>query len=240
MHPILLVEDHPELQKAIHKALGEVCAVSMAGTIAEAKARLESSDFSLVLLDIGLPDGEGFKICSFMQQEERLRIVPVVFLTGRGQVDDKVFAFSVGADDYILKPFDTRELRARILGRIAKAQARQSGRRVLRRGDLRICIDTRRVHVLGSENREELADLTGIEFKLLLHFATRVEHVLSRDQVIDAVWGEGFAISDRTVDSHISKLRRKLRASRCQIVPVHGQGYRFIPSAAQIAANPAA
>ncbi|HUP57800.1 MAG TPA: response regulator transcription factor [Bdellovibrionota bacterium] len=228
MHSILLVEDNQELQKTILRSLGELCAVSAAGTIAEAKARLEKSDFALVLLDVGLPDGEGYKLCSFMQQDDRLRGVPVVFLTGRGQVDDKVLAFSLGADDYILKPFDTRELRARILGRIAKTQARSKAGRELRKGDLRICLDTQRVYMIDGANSETLADLTGIEFKLLLHFATHVEHVLSRDQVISAVWGEGFAISDRTVDSHISKLRKKLLASRCQIAPVHGEGYRFI------------
>jgi len=230
MHNILLVEDNLELQGNIIRILREDCSVKVAGSIAEAKKILEKHEFHLILLDVGLPDGEGFRLCSYIQQDDRHKAIPVIFLTGRGEVDDKLLAFSVGADDYVQKPFDNRELRARVLTRVAKTKAREASGREFRKGDLRFCLDSQRIFVLDAGHKETRADVTSIEFKLLLYFANHVDHVLSRNQVMSAVWGEGIFISDRTVDSHISKLRKKISLSRCQIVPVLGQGYRFTPS----------
>jgi two-component system OmpR family response regulator len=230
MHSILIVDDNIELRALIARILGEACAATLAGSIQEAKAHLEKSQFELIILDVGLPDGDGFKLCSFLQQDERHVHTPVIFLTGRGEIDDKLLAFSIGADDYIQKPFDNRELKARVLSKIGKNKTKQNTDRSFRRGDLRFCLDTQRVFVVDSANNEQRAELTAIEFKLLLYFANHVDHVLSRNQVMDAVWGSDVHISDRTVDSHISKLRGKLTQSLCQIVSIQGEGYRFSPA----------
>src|SRR3954462_2355568 len=139
MHRVLLVEDDPEFQKHIVRILGETCLVTLAGSIREARLNLEKSEFQLILLDVGLPDGDGYKLCSLIQQDERLAGIPVIFLTGRGEIDDKLLAFSAGADDYITKPFHGNELRARVLARITKSASRQQTGREFRRGDLRFC-----------------------------------------------------------------------------------------------------
>lgn len=230
MYQILLVEDNCELQRNIIRILSESCSISVAGSVSEAKSHLEKSAFQLILLDIELPDGDGFKLCSHVQSEDRHKNTPIIFLTGRGEMDDKLLAFSVGADDYILKPFDTRELRARVLSRVIKSKTKQETSREFCKGDLRFCLDSQRVFIIDAQNSESRAEMTTIEFKLLLYFANHADHVLTRNQVINTVWGESVFISDRTVDSHISKLRKKISLSRCQIVSVLGVGYRFIPS----------
>lgn len=229
MYQILLVEDNFELQGNIIRILSESCSVSVAGTIKEAKSALEKAQFQLILLDVELPDGDGFKLCSYIQHDGWNKNTPIIFLSGRGEIDDKLLAFSVGADDYILKPFDIRELRARVLSRVSKSKVKNETSREFRKGDLRFCLDSQRVFVMDEQNNESRAEITAIEFKLLLYFANHTDHVLSRNQVMNAIWGESVFISDRTVDSHISKLRKKISKSRCQIASVLGQGYRFVP-----------
>jgi len=226
MYRVLLVEDTVDLQGAIVHLLQAHCHITIAGTVAEAKAHLQAGAFDLVLLDVELPDGDGFKVCSFAQEHDNLRSIPVIFLTGRGEADDKVHAFNLGADDYIAKPFNGRELKARVFRTLKREDKKARAGREFKKGDLSFNLDTQRVHITLPNEPASAVALTATEFKLLLYFARHEEHILSRDQIITAVWGE-VAMIDRTVDGHISKLRKKVLKSRCQILAVHGAGYRF-------------
>lgn len=226
MHRILIVEDNLEVQQAIPKALGASCSFEFASTLKEAFERVDRSDFDLILLDVDLPDGEGFKLCAHLKQQERESDIPVIFLTGDSDIQDKVMAFSLGADDYILKPFDARELRARVFARLERSAKTKEKSSAFVKGDLCFALLSQRVTVSSEQGALELP-LTPLEFRLLLYFAQHEDHVLTRDQIISAVWGGNIHVLDRTIDSHISNLRKQIASSACAIKSVYGEGYRF-------------
>jgi two-component system phosphate regulon response regulator PhoB len=180
--------------------------------VSEATAFLSRSNnqFDLILIDIMLPDGDGFKLCANIQSgtygfnEDE---TSVVFLTAKGEISDKVLGFSLGADDYIVKPFDPIELKARVQARLKKAQKVKLKENILTKEGLELNVSMQKV--TWSEG------------------AKHEDHVFTRDQVIDAVWGAGVHILDRTIDTHISNLRKKLSCSRFTVRSVHGVGYRF-------------
>ena len=177
------------------------------------------------MLDIGLPDGDGHRLCARLQADERTRNVPVVFLSGSDQIRDKITAFSLGAEDYIEKPFDPAELRARIEARLTKVRARRELAHVLERPGLRLHVEELRAFgIEGGSSRR--IDLTPNEFRVL-HYLARFEgRVFTRKQILDAVWGD-VVVSERTVDSHICSLRRKLGPGRDCVQSVRGLGYCF-------------
>lgn len=192
------------------------------GALAEASGEIERRPPDLVLLDVSLPDGEGYQLCSSLQGDPATQDIPIVFLTARSDTRDKVTAFRLGADDYLEKPFQPEELRARVESRIAKAVRRRRGEEVIQRGPLRI--DLAR-HCVSTSGGPEI-ELTSHELRLLHHLATHEERVLTRSQLMEAVWGDTVVL-ERTVDSHISNLRRKLGESGERIRSVRGVGYRF-------------
>ncbi|MBI2606828.1 MAG: response regulator transcription factor [Deltaproteobacteria bacterium] len=226
MHRILIVEDHLELQQAIPKILGESCSFEIASTLKEGFEHVNRHDFDLILLDVDLPDGDGFKLCANLKQMEGKSDIPVIFLTGDSDIQDKVMAFSLGADDYILKPFDARELRARVFARLERSAKTKEKSNTLVKGDLSFALLSQRATVSSGRGAIELP-LTPLEFKLLLYFARHEDHVLTREQLISAVWNDNVHVLDRTIDSHISNLRRHLGPSACEIKSVYGEGYRF-------------
>jgi DNA-binding response OmpR family regulator len=223
MPSILLIEDEVGVSQVLVKLLSGEYAVTACGTLAEARSALTAKTFDLVLLDVKLPDGEGTKFYLEIRENENLAETPIIFLTGAAAPDDKVMAFALGADDYIVKPFETRELKARIKARISKFQARREKSDELVKGNLKIDLLSRKVFVQGGEEIE----LTPTTFKLLVYFAKHEDHVLSREQLMTAVWGSEVHLLDRTVDSHVSKLRKALEGSNYTVTPIHGVGYRF-------------
>lgn len=226
MHRVLVVEDNLELQQAIPEILGASCSFEFASTLKEAFEAADLNDFDLILLDVALPDGDGFKLCAHLKQQEKKSDVPVIFLTGDSDIQDKVMAFSLGADDYILKPFDARELRARVFARLERSAKTKEKSDTLVKGDLCFALLSQRVTVSSEQGGLEL-QLTPLEFRLLLYFAQHEDHVLTREQIISAVWAENIHVLDRTIDSHISNLRKQLASSACAIRSVYGEGYRF-------------
>ena len=223
---ILIIDDAPDDQRIISSALEKIHTVVKAGTLAEAENKLKEHEISLVLLDVHLPDGDGFKFCATIKNADSTRHIPVIFITSRSDVPDKVMGFSLGADDYVAKPFHVAELRARIEAKLKQLEDRRERELILRKGDLKISIPLQRVFVLKNE-QESSIDLTPLKFKILFHFAQHEDHVFSRDQLIDAIWGENLNVIDRTVDMHVSNIRKKLAASVFTIKSVHGVGYRF-------------
>lgn len=226
MHQILLVDDSKDCYDLISAALKSSFEVHWASNLNEAKALLTSRSFDLVLLDIMLPDGDGYQLCTMIQNLEQTKDVPVVFLTAKDEVTDKVMGFSLGADDYIVKPFQPLELRARVEGRLKKVRQRQAEEEVIWKNDLQINLSTQKAFIVKEGKKEDLR-LTPIEFKVLLCLARRESHVFSRDQLLTAVWGENVFVMDRSVDTYISKLRKKLGQRSHYVQSIHGSGYCF-------------
>ena len=171
-----------------------------------------------MLLDVTLPDGDGYHVFESLRGEGLGAEIPVVFLTGRGEPRDKVRAFDLGADDYVVKPFEPLELRARVEARLAKRPSPT----VLMRGPLRIDPTRMRVELVEGG----ALDLTPNEFRVLFRLAKEPGRARSRDELLQALWGDT-AVTPRTIDTHIYSIRTKLGPHRGHIETVSRVGYRF-------------
>jgi two-component system phosphate regulon response regulator PhoB len=195
----------------------------------QALENLRRSPPDLLLLDIMLPDEDGFNICRRLREDERLKSLPVIFLTARGEEVDRIVGLEIGADDYVVKPFSPRELVARVKA-ILRRQARpvEKGDVIGIRG-LRLDARSQDVSVRGRP-----VDLSALEFKLLYFLASHPRQIFSRDRLLDEVWGRDCAVTLRTVDVHIRRLREKIEAQPDNpeyIGTVRGAGYRLMAEA---------
>jgi len=231
MWQILLVEDDPDTRALVSGALRSSARIRTAATLDDAREAIADALPDLVLLDVELPDGDGFSFCSHLQADDRTRDVPVVFLTARDAVHDRIHGFTLGADDWIGKPFDPLELRARVEARLRRLAGRSERRDVLLRGPLRIHAGLFRVFRVDESGEREIA-LTPHEFRLLHHLALHEGRVFTRPQLLAAVWSDDVVVTERTVDAHVSNLRAKLGGERRFIEAVRGVGYRFVASPA--------
>ncbi|MEM7350722.1 MAG: response regulator transcription factor [Acidobacteriota bacterium] len=223
---ILLVEDEPSLVLTLtDRLLSEGYAVETAGDGETGLARAVEGSFDLLILDIMLPRKNGLDVCRDVRQKGLQ--MPILMLTAKGQVVDKVVGLKLGADDYLTKPFDMMELMARIESLLRRAHtpiAPAAGAFAF--GDVRIDFRSAEVRRDGQP-----VELSALEFKLLSHFVEHRGELLSRDRLLDEVWGYEATPYTRTVDVHVASLRQKLevRPSKPQfIVTVHGQGYKFV------------
>jgi len=188
---------------------------------------LRRSPADLVLLDIMLPDEDGFEICKRLRADERLKTLPVIFLTAKSEEMDRVLGLEIGADDYVVKPFSPRELVARVKAVLRRQERVADKREVVETGALRLDTRTQEVSVRG-----RLVELSALEFKLLFFLASHPRHVFDRDRLLDEVWGRDRFVTPRTVDVHIRRLREKIEElpNRPQFLQtVRGSGYRFSP-----------
>ena len=222
---VLAVEDAADYQMIIRSTLQEDYELTLAASGKETYHALECDSYDLILLDIILPDCDGFEICSSIRSKEATKNTPIIFVTSKESIPDKVMGFSLGADDYITKPFNTLELKARVAAKLRMSE-QKGGNSVLVRGDIEINIPSQRISIIQNQKRETI-DMTSTEFRLLLYMVQHVDHVLSREQILDAVWGDSLNVTERTVDTHVSKLRKKLEHCSEYIKSVHGSGYRF-------------
>ncbi len=217
---VLIVEDESNIASFVAMYLKKAgFGVSVAQTGEEALARADSDNPAIVLLDLNLPDADGIDVCRQLRQGSD---VPILMLTARDDDVDKIIGLEVGADDYLTKPFNPRELVARvksILRRTVPAQ-RDLDSATLAHGDLHIDHGRHEVTVAGDE-----VQLAPKEFDLLWELLDHRGLVLTRDQLLERVWGYTFAGDTRTVDVHVRQLRRKLGDS-CPIVTVWGVGYK--------------
>lgn len=217
---ILVVEDEDSIASFVVKGLtAEGHTVERAANVADAIAIGTSYDFDLVLLDLVLPDGRGTEVLRAIRAVRPE--LPVIIVSALGEVDDKVDLLDAGADDYLVKPFAFAELAARV-----RAAARQgaASARVLTVGD--ITLDTKtRVAARGEDIR---VDLPSREFALLEYLMRHEDQILSRQQILDAVWGIAFDAGSNVVDVYVSYLRRKLdRNNESSVIEtVRGAGYR--------------
>lgn len=227
MHRILLVEDSIESQRLVALALDRSYDLVCASTLEEAESFISRSPFDLVLLDITLPDGDGYQLCSFLQNDSVTKDIPIVFLTAHSDVTNKIMGFSLGADDYIVKPFDPLQLRGRIDSKIRSLKNKKHSGEIIERGNLQIDVCSRRVYI-SENNKKKILELTPIEYKLLLSFVRHAEQVMTRNSLLSSVWGDDLHVSDRSIDTHVSKLRKKLSPDADYIQSVYdGTGYVF-------------
>jgi DNA-binding response OmpR family regulator len=230
MRRILLIDDSVETQYVVEKSLSDLCALIMAPTGSKARELLRTERFDLILLDVVLPDEDGFQLCAFLMNDERTRELPIIFLTGASEVSQRVMGITLGAEDYIAKPFAPAELRARVMARLRKVESGQVKRECVRLGEFLFDLSSQKASFRG-EGGDHLLQLTPIEFRLLFHFARHAGVIFTRDQLMTAVWGENIHCIDRTVDVHVSKLRKKIAPSACALRAAHGVGYSLVPKA---------
>ena len=193
---------------------------------------LRRNPVDLVLLDIMLPDLDGFEICKRLRAEERLKSLPVIFLTAKGEEIDRVLGLELGADDYVVKPFSPRELVARVRA-VLRRQTRPAEKlEVIEVPGLSLDARTQEVTAHG-----EAIELSALEFKLLHFLASHPRRIFNREQLLDEVWGRDRFVTPRTVDVHIRRLREKIEAQPERphfIQTIRGSGYRFASSPADL------
>lgn len=226
MSQILCVEDSHEFYMYLAKILKNHT-LTHAVTLHDAFKLVDNgrASFDLVLLDISLPDGNGIKALSALREAFPEKNVPFIILSSDSDVLSKVAAFGMGVDDYVTKPPDATELVARIEARLRSSKAAQTDRNHIQIGDLKI--DSDRMSVEQSTvTGVQAIDLTPSEFKLLKLLCARPGQVYNRDHLIDHVWGLAKHITQRTVDAHISHLRKKLKTSNVKIETVLSVGYK--------------
>jgi DNA-binding response OmpR family regulator len=229
MTQVLAIDDADEMLLAIEQSLGYQYMVTKARTIQEARQALLKRHYDIIILDLGLPDGDGLTLCSSIKTDPETKNIPLIMLTGKQLIEDKVMGFTAGADDYIVKPFHPQELRFRVEARLREHQKGPGETETFSVGDLTFDVSKQRV-TIEKGGRSKSVSLTTLEFRILLFFARRLEQVLSRGQLLNSVWGGDINVFDRTIDTHISHIRKKIADSDWRIESVHGAGYRFVRS----------
>ncbi|HWT72392.1 MAG TPA: response regulator transcription factor [Oxalicibacterium sp.] len=229
---LLMIEDDQRLAAMVAKYLSQNgFDVEHCENAADGMQRLQAPDasYSAVLLDLMLPDADGLDVCrQIRSRPQPLSTIPIVMLTAKGDPMDRVVGLELGADDYVPKPFEPRELLARlraVLRRQGLPETTENVSRVLRFGRLEVDLDARMLRVDGQEKA-----VTAYQFNLLAAMAERAGRVLSREQLMDAVKGEPLEAFDRSIDVHIGRLRAAIEDDPKQpkrIITVRGAGYVF-------------
>ncbi len=224
MPRILLIEDEPDIALGLSMDLeAEGYTVETAGDGLAGSLRGREPGWDLILLDVMLPKRDGFEVLRDLRRASVW--TPVLMLTARGQEAEKVMGLELGADDYVTKPYSPRELRARVKALLRRAEPAPTAGPLLRFGECEL--DTTKVELRRGGVPQEM---TALEFRLLEFFLRNAGHVLGRETLTDAVWGRATHVSERVVDTHVVKLRRKIEADPAEprhLISVRGMGYRF-------------
>ena len=221
MYKILIVDDEAKIREVI-KEYAEFSGyeVTEAEDGMSAIGLCKLNDYVLIIMDIMMPKLDGFSAC---KEIKKLKDIPVIMLSARGEEYDKLFGFELGIDDYVVKPFSPKELMARINVILSRKNAGSaSAQGVMKFGGLEINIPARTVTVDGQK-----VDLTPKEYDLLFYLVENRNIALSRDKLLSDIWGYDFFGDDRTIDTHIKNLRNNLGPYRDYIVTLRGVGYKF-------------
>jgi len=220
---ILVVEDERDIARVIAYNLKQAgFDVVTAGDGETAMRAAREEQFDLVILDLMLPGISGTEVCRRLKQSPQTARTPIVMLTAKGEELDRVVGFELGADDYVVKPFSVRELILRVQAILRRGSSAEAQEERVQFGVLRFDRAAHRAWVEAAE-----VALTAREFKLLTTFCDRRGRVLSRDTVLDDVWGTDTDVTERNVDTHVKRLREKLGAAGDYVETVRGVGYRF-------------
>lgn len=223
---VLIVEDETDLVKLLKYNLekeGFKVNYATDGTVALAEARRDPPD--LVILDLMLPGLDGLEVCRQLRRNERFVRTPVLILSARSEEADRIVGLELGADDYVTKPFSTREVIARVRALLRRNEPAAPPRLRIHRGDIVIDPTAHSVYVAGRS-----VELSALEFRLLHYLASHPGMVFSRDQLLDSVWGNDRTVTPRSVDVYIRRIREKVEPKPQEpayVQTIHGVGYRF-------------
>lgn len=226
MQKLLLVEDNEVMRVLASNTLKEF-SLSMASNLKEAQVLMQTNSFDLILLDIGLPDGDGLTFLNSLSNGSGA-IIPVIIISGKTDIASKVTAFSFGAEDFISKPFDPIELKARVSAKLKKIEQSKANSDQMKIGDLIITVSKQKVVIQSTSTEQLPVDLTTLEFKLLLSLAKHPERVYTREYLLSEVWGNDLSVTLRSVDTHVAHLRKKIHKSKVKIDTVIRSGYRLL------------
>lgn len=221
MPQILLLEDTPEIAESLVQLLTTKYSVKHAADLKSARLLLESTPFKLLIMDVSLPDGSGFDLYESFYKDKPKKL-PVIFLTGQGELADRMKGLELGAQDYILKPFYTKEFMARVEMRMKQFE---SVAEVASYGNLKLDKKLQRVSIIENDIPLPALNLTPNEYKILLLLVSNDGQIVTRARIVNDVWGEGFSLSDKAVNTHISNLRKKIINSNCKIIASEDKGY---------------
>jgi two-component system phosphate regulon response regulator PhoB len=221
---ILIVDDEPDVTELVsYKLRREGYEVAVINDPLQIMGKAREFNPDLFILDIMMPELDGLKICRMIRADNKLRGVPIIFLTARGEVEDRIKGLESGADDYISKPFDTKELTLRIA--LIFKRASNEGRSESREVSIGKIVLNDELHVVKLDGKQ--LDLTATEFKLLKLLMQRKGRVQTRENLLVNVWNYDTDTETRTVDTHIRRLREKLGSEAGLVETVRGVGYRM-------------
>jgi two-component system response regulator ResD len=219
MAKILVVDDEIKIREIIKEyAEFEGYEVAQAEDGMQAVEMVKNQDFDIIIMDVMMPKLDGYSAC---KEIRKIKQIPVIMLSARGEEYDKLFGFEIGVDDYVVKPFSPKELMARIRAVLNRASASQRTD-VIRYEGLEINFTAREVKIDGKK-----VSMTPKEYDLLFYLVKNMNIALSREKLLEEVWGFDFYGDDRTVDTHIKMLRNSLGKYRNLIVTLRGMGYKF-------------
>jgi len=227
MKKIILIDDCKEIFTLVEHSVKFFAKIEWAQDFISAQKSLSQQEYDLALIDLELPDGNGLDLCFNLQIN--YPHTPFFIITSHTALSEKIIGFNAGADDYIVKPFEPLELRARIESRLKKVEFIKNCSNNLNWKELQIDKLCQEVMVLDN-NKFTSVNLTALEFKLLMFFASRQSQVISRDDFLNEIWGDEVHVYARSVDTHVSKLRKKLSPVSHVIESIHGVGYKFTPT----------
>lgn len=221
MYKLLIVDDEVKIREVIREyAEFSGYEVTEAEDGMSALGLCKLNDYDLIIMDIMMPKLDGFSAC---KEIKKIKDIPVIMLSARGEEYDKLFGFELGIDDYVVKPFSPKELMARINAVLTRKNAQSATTQgAMQFGGLEVNIPSRTVMVDG-----ERVDLTPKEYDLLFYLVENKNIALSRDKLLSDIWGYDFFGDDRTIDTHIKNLRNNLGPYRDYIVTLRGVGYKF-------------
>src|SRR2546426_2308313 len=221
MERILIVDDDSDIQRLVSYNLSQAgFQVSAAVTGVAALHAVEEGLPDLIILDIMLPDLGGLEVCRLVREREKSRLIPIIMLTARGEEIDRVVGFELGADDYVMKPFSPRELVLRVKSILRRTHADRT--EMLRLGKIQLYPERRQCFV----GKDQIA-LTVKEFDLLYELMHARGNVLTRENLMDQVWGYHGEATSRTLDTHVRRLREKLGSEGVYVETVRGVGFRM-------------
>ncbi|WP_096155026.1 MULTISPECIES: response regulator transcription factor [Bacillus] len=218
---VLIVEDDPNICDLIQLYMdkqGYNSNIALDGEVGLAKFYDEKPDF--VLLDIMLPEMNGWEVCKMIRLENKH--IPIIMLTGKGESYDKIRGLELGADDYIVKPFDPNELVARMKAVLRRSSRKEERKENIKLGSIFIDVNQFKVFLRDTE-----VSLPKKELELIYFLASNPNQVFTRQQLLDRIWGDSFEGDSRTVDVHIKRLREKLKEKNLLIQTIRGIGYKL-------------
>jgi DNA-binding response OmpR family regulator len=222
---ILFIEDTPETQVLLKSVLKDY-KVLCCSNLEEAKQGLSQGPFAALILDIELPDGDGLRFLA--ECPEALKKQTAIFIiSSKTALANKAMAFTYGADDFISKPFDPLELKMRVDAKIRKLSEQQGRQENFKIEDLMVNVAEQRLYLETPTETSQIS-FTSLEFRIFTFLSKHKDKIISRDEIINHIWGGRVHVTDRTVDAHIAHIRKKISPSRVKIETVFGSGYKLI------------